>query len=93
MSTKKLFKGDKVKCINAKFFDYSRLPFSAKDIKMPEHGKIYTVRDVVWTKHGTGIRLKEIKNKEFYFDDVKQIREPIFATGRFRKILQKGGKT
>lgn len=84
---KKLIEGDKVKCTNARFFNDSQLPFNAKDIKLPELGKIYTVRDVIKTKHGVGIRLKEIKNKKFFFDDIKKIREPIFATERFKKVI------
>ena len=68
MTIRKLInKGDKVRCIDAKFFDGLPLPVDAEDIKLPEFGKIYTVRDVVKTKRGVGIRLEEIRNREFYF--------------------------
>lgn len=75
--------GDKVNCTDDEFFDDHKLPYTAKEIKKPKDGKPYHIREIIDTGYGVGVRLKEIKNKEFYFDNIKQKQEPIFAIERF----------
>jgi len=75
--------GTKVRCLDDHFVDEKTNPFKASDLNLPESGKVYTVREVVKTQYGTGIRLHEIKNKQYYFDDIRGLEEPIFDANRF----------
>jgi len=82
----KLRIGDKIKCVNGKFHNESTNPFRLGDIQIPKKGSVYTVREVVETNYGTGLRLEEIKNRKFYFQNIKRFEEPIFIVARFKKI-------
>lgn len=79
-------KDDKVKCVDAYFVDDPELPFFAGEIRLPKKGKIYTVRDIVDTGYGIGVRLAEIKNRKFYFDNIKKHQELVFAIERFKRV-------
>lgn len=74
--------GHKVKFINDKFTDEFSNPFKSAQLNKPIKNKIYTVRDVVETKYGIGLRLAEIVNSKFYHDDVG-LQEPAFSADRF----------
>mgnify|MGYP003427596856 FL=1 len=76
--------GHKVKFINDKFKDESSNPFKSIQLNKPIKGEIYTVRDVVETEYGVGLRLLEIINSKFYHDDVGW-QEPTFSADRFEK--------
>jgi len=56
---------DKVKCIEDNFVDEKTNPFKASDINLPIKEKLYTIRQIVKTPYGTGVRLEEIKNKKY----------------------------
>lgn len=79
-------KGQKVKCIADKFVDEPTNPFRASELNLPKKGKKYTIRDVIYTDYGTGIRLKEIKNRKYWFDDIAEEQEPIFDADRFEIV-------
>ena len=76
-------RGDRIKCIDDHFVDEKTNPFKKSEITLPEKGKTYTIRSVIDTPYGDGLRLKEIKNKKFYFDNIQKYQEPIFSTERF----------
>jgi len=80
----KLKIGDKVKCIDDYFIDEATNPFRVSELKLPKEGEVYTIRKVVETEYGRGIRLKEIVNKKYYFDDIHKEQEPIFGVDRFQ---------
>jgi hypothetical protein len=76
--------GTKVICIDDHFEDVKTNPYKKSDITLPEKDKIYTIRKVVNTQYGVGVRLKEITNKEFYFQNIRGYEEPIFSEERFK---------
>ena len=76
----------KVRCIDSRFIDEETNPFKKSELTLPVEGKSYIVREVVRTPYGKGIRLKEIENKKYYFDNIKRFEEPIFSIDRFVKI-------
>ena len=75
-------RGDKVLCINGVFRARGTDPFSLKERNLPIEGKTYTVRDVVVTDYGVGLRLEEIINPLFWHDHGGE-REPAFGKERF----------
>ena len=54
--------------------------------ELPEKGQEYTIRKVVKTPYGKVLRLEEIKNKKFYFDNIEKHQEPIFGKYRFKLV-------
>jgi hypothetical protein len=60
------------------------LPFKIDEITVPKKGKEYTIRELITTDYGTGIKLVEITNPKFYFDNIKRHEEPIFAIEQFQ---------
>lgn len=82
----KIKQGDVVKCIDDFFKDQISNPFIAKDLNLPISGVIYTVRSVEETSYGFGIRLVGLINKEFYFSNIRDFKEPIFDISRFEKV-------
>jgi len=76
-------RGDKIKCIDDHFVDEKTNPFKKSDMTLPKKGKTYTIRRIIDTPYGKGLRLKEIKNKKYYFENIKRYQEPIFAIERF----------
>ena len=74
-----------VECIDDQFFDETTNPFRISELNLPQKGLSYIVRDVTETNHGTGILLEEIKNARYFFDDIRQEREPVFSIRRFKK--------
>lgn len=85
---KKIKSGSKVLCVDTWSETGRDMPFKIHEITVPEKGKNYTVRDVViTTKHGTGIRLEEITNPTFFFDNIRKHEEPIFAVEKFQLIV------
>jgi len=85
----KITAGSPVLCVGVWKESDPKLPFKITDIKIPEKGKDYTVREVVETKYGVGIRLEEIKNPEFFFHDIKREEEPIFDIKKFQPAKKK----
>ena len=77
-------KGDRVKCINGYFEDDETNPFKISELNLPKENELYTIRQVVITNYGTGIRLTEIVNKEYYFENIHAEEEPIFGINRFK---------
>lgn len=78
------FIGCEVDCLDGVFVDDEELPFKANEINKPKEGKSYTVRELIQSGYGVGIRLVEIKNKEYFFTNIRQHQEPIFSLHRFR---------
>jgi len=74
--------GDKVKCTADTFIFGRDVPKEYNSISLPKRMVEYTVREVVDTPFGRGIRLEEIKNPEIYHDKGGW-QEPIFGTNRF----------
>jgi len=85
----KFIEGSLVRCVNDRFHDESTNPFKACDLNLPIEGENYTVRDVVDTPYGIGLRLTEIHNKSYYFDNIGEWKEPIFSTSKFEIIERK----
>ncbi|MFZ3015949.1 MAG: hypothetical protein WA101_03090 [Minisyncoccia bacterium] len=56
-----------------------------KEITFPKQGNPYTIRELVHTKHGTGVRLNEIKNSPYYFSE-GIYEEPIFGIETFKLV-------
>ncbi len=79
-------KGEKVKCIDDCFVDEPTNPFRKSQLHLPEENEIYTIREMVKTDYGVGVRLEEIRNDTFYFDNIKRYEEPIFGIYRFETI-------
>lgn len=74
--------GSKLVCVSNDF-DETKQPFKLTNINVPKIGVTYTVREVVVTTHGTGIRLEEIINDVFYYGDINAYAEPIFGLSHF----------
>lgn len=83
---KQFIEGLKVECIDGQFQDTKTNPFLVSDLNLPKERENYIVREVIDTSHGTGILLAEIHNNRYYFDDVKELREPIFSVNRFEIV-------
>lgn len=77
--------GDKVICVNDIFVDEITNPFVKKNLNLPLKNKSYTVKDVVKTKYGIGLRLVELENEKYYFSNVGQNLELTFDVSRFEK--------
>ncbi len=75
----------KVRCIDDSFRDDPANPFKISDIELPKKGETYTIREVVPTKYGTGVRLTEIQNKKYFYSDIGHHQEPIFGDYRFEQ--------
>ena len=75
--------GRVIRCIDDHFSSDSSLPFDPEELNLPETDRLYTIRDVVDTGYGVGIRLKEVKNKKYYFSNINQYEEPVFGLERF----------
>ncbi|MCK9568120.1 hypothetical protein M0R72_04170 [Candidatus Pacearchaeota archaeon] len=79
-------KGDKVKCIDDYFEDSNTNPFHIREINIPKENQNYTIREVVRTDYGTGVRLVEVINKKYYFKNINREEEPIFGSNRFKSL-------
>lgn len=78
-------KGDKVLCINGTFHVGPDQPFTPEQIRFPEKGETYTIREIVRTRFGLAIRLVEIVNPQFDYD-IGGLQEPAWHPNRFRVI-------
>lgn len=76
-------KGDKVICTNGTFHSRSTDPFTKEQLNLPETGQVYTIREIVKTEEGPGIRLKEIVNNKFQHER-GGLQEPAFDMKRFK---------
>jgi len=81
-----IYIGQKIKCINSRFKDNPNSPFKISEINIPKLGEKYTVREIVNFSGNTGIRLEEIKNKQYWFKKIGKWEEPFFGAYHF-KIL------
>ncbi|MFA5750021.1 MAG: hypothetical protein WC895_02265 [Candidatus Shapirobacteria bacterium] len=77
-----------VVCVNDNFKDASENPFRISELVLPVLGNRYTIRDISETNYGIGVLLEEIKNREYYFENINQKREPIFGISRFEKTKE-----
>jgi|GEM_PF-2540346 len=78
-------KGDTVYLQDDHFdFNQKGVPKEYKDIQTPKKNEPYTVRELVSTPDGVGIRLEEIVNNKIWHD-VGGLQEPVFAIERFFK--------
>jgi hypothetical protein len=82
----KLKEGDKVICVDDYFEDCRTNPFKMSEINLPEEDKRYTIREVIKNSSGTGVRLEEIINKKYYFQDIHREEEPTFGVNRFQLL-------
>ncbi len=80
-------RGKRVLCIDGHFESRRTDPFNAEDIKKPREGEIYTIREVIDTGHGLGLRLMEIENVS-YPHDKGGTQEPCFSTERFQIVAE-----
>jgi hypothetical protein len=78
--------GQRIICIDDFFEDEDTNPFDVDELILPEAGREYTVREVVRTDYGIGLRLEEIRNEEYYFENVCEYQEPIFGKNRFSPV-------
>ena len=62
-------------------------PFRVEDIILPREGQIYTIREVVETAEGMGIRLLEVQSPKFRHD-IGGTEEPCFGLDRFEIVSQ-----
>ena len=81
--------GVKVKCIDDQFVDQRTNPFRKSDLNLPIDGEIYTIREVVDAVDGQGLRLMEVRNKTYYWDNICREEEPIFCKDRFEVFYKK----
>lgn len=79
----KLEKNMAVLCIDAAFQDDEELPFSMDEIIKPQKNTQYTIKEVVETNFGVGVRLYGIKNEKFLFSKIQGYKEPLFCVERF----------
>jgi hypothetical protein len=79
-------KGDKVACIDDCFQDSKTNPFRIYELNLPVFGLVYTIREVIDTRYGQGIRLHEIRNKRFYYQDRRERLEPAFEVAKFELL-------
>ncbi|MFP4656738.1 MAG: hypothetical protein ACLFNK_04130 [Candidatus Woesearchaeota archaeon] len=75
--------GRKIRCIDDHFSSDKELPFEPEEINLPEKNELYTVREVIDTGHGIGLRLEEIDNERYWFGNVRRYEEPVFGIHRF----------
>ena len=75
--------GIKVECIDDHFVDEATNPFKKAELNLPKVGEMYTVREVIDTSYGIGLRLVEVTNKRYYFNNIRRYEEPIFGENRF----------
>ena len=87
--TEEITVGSPVLCIGVWGETGREMPFRISEIEVPEYDKEHTVRSVIKNEHGTGIRLKEIVNPKFYFQDIKRKEEPTFDIKKFQLIKKK----
>ncbi len=78
--------GVKLRCIDDHFVDENTNPFRKSELNLPKAGDIYTVREVMDTPYGIGLKLVEVTNKRYYFDNIRRYQEPIFSENRFKVI-------
>lgn len=80
-------RGARVRCINGHFESRKTDPFGIEDISLPREGQIYTIREVVQTAEGMGIRLLDVQNPQFRHD-IGGTEEPCFGLNRFELIAK-----
>lgn len=80
-------RGVRVRCTNGHFHSRMTDPFSVEDISLPQEGQVYTIREVVGTAEGMGIRLLEVQNSQFRHD-IGGTEEPCFGFNRFELVSQ-----
>ena len=80
-------RGARVRCANGHFHSRRTDPFSVEDISLPREGQVYTIREVVETAEGVGIRFLEVQNPQFRHD-VGGTEEPCFGLNRFEIVSQ-----
>lgn len=85
---KGLKKGNKVRCIDDFFVDDRHNPFKASELNLPKAGEVYTVREIVDTGYGLGLRLEEIRNKEYFYQNIRRHEEPPFGVSRFESLYK-----
>lgn len=78
-------RGQKVLCVDGSAKKRLSDPFDPEDITIPEEGEIYTIRDVIFTKYGVGLRFEEIHNPIFQHAE-GGYQEPCFLIGRFEIV-------
>lgn len=78
-------RGVRVRCTNGHFESRRTDPFKAEDISLPHEEQIYTIREVVETAEGTGIRLLEVQSPQFRHD-IGGTEEPCFGLNRFELV-------
>jgi len=79
--------GSIVECINDEFIDLTTNPFKKDKIDLPKNGVEYTIREIYTNKYGTGVKLNEIINPEYFFNAKIGFIEPYFGIHRFRKKI------
>ena len=83
---KEIQKNTKVVCTEDYVVNFEKsTPKEYKDIELPEKGVEYSVREIVNTKYGKGLRFKEIVNEEIYHDQGGW-QEPIFKIEKFNVV-------
>jgi hypothetical protein len=85
MRIEDVLRGMRVRCTNGHFESRRTDPFDIGDISLPREGNIYTIREVVETAEGVGIRLLEVQNPQFRHD-VGGTEEPCFGPNRFEIV-------
>lgn len=76
--------GDKIVCMDDVFVFDHHAPKEYREMITPKRGIEYTIRDLVDTGYGLGVRLVEIVNKRVRHD-IGGNQEPVFMLTRFQK--------
>lgn len=77
--------GKRVLCIDGTSRSRSTDPFRSEEIKKPRKGQVYTIREIIDTGYGIGLRLVEIENMSYHHTR-GGMQEPCFSTDRFKVL-------
>ena len=80
-------KGNKVECIDDLFVDDRQNPFKASELHLPKIGEIYTIREMVDTGYGLGVRLDEIKIKNTIIKISEDMKSLLLESGDLSKLM------
>lgn len=76
-------------CINDLFSPEARQVYEQYGIVTPQQDVMYTVREVVITRYGTGLLLNELVNPKMYCHNIGEVEmwaEPNFKISRFTNV-------
>lgn len=76
--------GSKIKCIDDHFINERTNPFKISELNLPKKDETYIVRKVIKIpSYGIGLRLQEVVNRKYWFENINANQEPTFSEDRF----------